>query len=385
MGAPDSNSDKLAAAPGLGQLALFFLKLGTIAFGGPAAHVALMEDELVGRRKWVSAADFLDMLAVSNLIPGPSSTELAIYIGYRLRGLAGLLLAGTCFILPAFAMVLAIAWGYVRYGHVPAAAGLLYGIKPVVIAIVLQALWRLENKAIKTPWLAAIGLCALAAELLGASPVAVLAGSALIAMAVHMATAPRAPADSLPMAALLPMPMAAAVGPWPVLLVFLKLGCVVFGSGYVLVAFLHDDLVAHRHWLTETQLLDAVAVGQVTPGPVFTTATFIGYLIGRGQGAVAATLGIFAPAFVFVAATGPLIRRIRTSRAGAAMLDALNAASLGLMAAVTWSLARAAITDATTLALATASVLLLFLFRLNSAWLIPGGAIAGVMASVFRR
>ena len=377
----NADCDKLGESPGLGRLALFFLKLGTIAFGGPAAHVAMMEDELVGRRKWVPAADFLDMLAVSNLIPGPSSTELAIYIGYRLRGLAGLVLAGTCFIAPAFFMVLAIAWAYVHYGHLPAVAGVLYGIKPVVMAVILQALARLATRAIKAPWLAAVGIGSLAAACLGVSPVAILAVSALIAFIVYRAGTGSSPVSPISALALLP----AAAGPWPLFLVFLKLGCVVFGSGYVLLAFLQADLVVHRHWLTEPQLLDAVAVGQVTPGPVFTTATFIGYLIGGGRGAVLATAGIFAPAFVLVAATGPLIRRVRQSRAGGAVLDALNAASLGLMAAVTWTLARAAITDAITVILALAGVAFLLRFKLNSAWLIAGGAIVGASAMLLRR
>lgn len=371
----------------MSALALFFLKLGTIAFGGPAAHIAMMEEELVARRRWISRPDFLDLLAVSNLIPGPSSTELAIYIGYRLGGLPGLLLAGVCFIAPAFAMVLAIAWGYVHYyGHLPAATRLLYGIKAVVIAIVLQALWRLGKSAIKTQWLAVLAVIALAVSLAGLSPVGVLASAAVIGLMVHWIRDRHLPIGSLPMAAWFPVPIAAASGAraiggaGSIFLVFLKLGCVVFGSGYVLLAFLQSDLVIHRHWLSDRQLLDAVAVGQVTPGPVFTTATFIGYLIGGAKGAAAATIGIFTPAFVLVAATGPLIHRVRRWRAGAAILDALNAASLGLMAAVTWSLGRAAITDLLTATLAAVSLVLLFRFRVNSAWLIVSGAIAGVVA-----
>lgn len=379
----------ITSAPTLRALAFFFLKLGTIAFGGPAAHIAMMEDELVTRRRWLSSDDFLDLLAVSNLIPGPSSTELAIYIGYRLRGLAGLLLAGTCFITPAFAMVLTIAWAYVRYGHLPAVARILYGIKPVVIAIVLQALWRLGRSSLKTHWLAAIGIAATAMSLLGFSPIGVLGGAALLALGIYTIRARIPSIERLPLPIWVPGPLAItagtssmAAGTWSIFLVFLKLGCVVFGSGYVLLAFLQADLVVHRHWLSDQQLLDAVAVGQVTPGPVFTTATFIGYLIGGGGGAIAATLGIFAPAFVLVAATGPLIHRIRKSRAGIAVLDALNAASLGLMTAVTWSLGRAAIIDLLTAGLAAASVLLLLRFRINSTWLIAGGAIAGLAALI---
>jgi len=366
----------------LGRLALLFLKLGTIAFGGPAAHIAMMEDELVRRRRWVRSADFLDLLAVANLLPGPSSTELAIFLGYRLCGVAGLLLAGTCFVLPAFLIVASIAWAYVLYGHLPAATGLLYGVKPVVIAIVLQALWRLGASAFKTRLLGALGLLALAASFSGAPPLPVLAGTAVAAAAVAWMRRPRSAAPDL--GAVVPaLPLAGAAsatagaGLAGIFLVFLKVGAVVFGSGYVLLAFLRADLVVQRHWLTESQLLDAIAVGQVTPGPVFTTATFIGYVLHGLPGAVVATAGIFAPAFLFVAATGPLVRLLRGSSLAGAALDGLNAGSLALMAFVTWQLGRTAIVDRLTLGLAVVSAVLLLRYRLNATWLVLGAGLLG--------
>jgi chromate transporter len=368
------------AKPTLAQLAGFFLKLGTIAFGGPAAHIAMMQDELVKRRGWVTSEDFLDLLAVANLIPGPSSTELAIYIGHRLRGRAGLLIAGACFILPAFAMVLALAHAYKRYGQLPEVGAVLHGVEPVVVAIVVQALWRLGKTAIKTRWLAALGLAAFAVTALGANPVLVLAGTGLIALAAHLYDQPSADRRKTLSLALVPIPLAAwasSASLSAIFLAFLKIGSVVFGSGYVLLAFLQSDMVVHRHWLTEHQLIDAIAVGQVTPGPVFTTATFIGYLIAGNSGAVAATAGIFAPAFFFVAATGPLIRYIRRSNAAAAALNGLNVGSLALMAFVTVQFAKFALVDIPAAMIGVVSAALMLFGQVNSVWLIAGGALAG--------
>lgn len=373
------------AVPSLRELASFFLRLGTIAFGGPAAHIAMMEDELVRRRRWIVPQDFLDLLAVSNLLPGPSSTELAIFVGYRLQGFAGLLLAGACFILPAFLMVSAIAWAYVRYGSLPAATGILYGVKPIVIAIVLQALWRLGKSAVKSPTLAVLGGLALAASFLGASPLTVLFGTAAISAVICWAQERQG--ANKPLASLLPPFLlgagtSAAINLPAIFLAFLKLGSVVFGSGYVLLAFLRADLVTHRHWLTESQLLDSVAVGQVTPGPVFTTATFIGYMLAGPKGAVVATIGIFAPAFVFVAGAGPLVRKLRQARLAGALLDGLNVAALALMAYVTWQLSKTAIVDRPTLFLAVLSAFLLFRFKINSTWLVTGGAVVGLASGL---
>ena len=303
----------IPATKSLWELAALYLKLGTVAFGGPAAHVALMEDEVVRRRGLLSREQFLDLLGASNLLPGPISTELAIYIGYVHAGLLGLLAAGLCFILPAFLMVMGIAWAYVRFGSLPFAAGLLYGVKPVVIAIVLQAIWRLGKTALKTPLLIVVGVVAFALNFSGASPLAVLIGAGAVVVAARwkitqVANKRSEKSQITPLFAAGGVTTAATstVGLWPLFLAFLKLGCVVFGSGYVLLAFLRADLVEQRHWLSEPQLLDPVAVGQITPGPVFTTATFIGYLLAGPAGAIVATIGIFLPAFTLVAATGPL-------------------------------------------------------------------------------
>lgn len=356
------------------------------AFGGPAAHIAMMEDEVVSRRRWLTRAEFLDLLGATHLIPGPNSTELAIHIGHARAGWRGLLVAGLCFILPATLIVAGLASAYVRYGSLPAAAGLLYGVKPVVIAVVVQALWRLGKDAIKSRLLAiVVGLAALA-NILGAGEIAVLAAAgALVALARHGAGSPgmlpglaAAQAGGWMAAGSAAGAGSVGFGLWPLFAFFVKVGSVLFGSGYVLLAFLRSGLVVERGWLTEAQLLDAVAVGQVTPGPVFTTATFVGYLLGGAPGAAVATAGIFLPAFVFVAISGPLIPRMRRSPVAAAVLDGVTAASLALMAVVTVRLGAAALVDAVTVGLALVSAVLLIHWRVNSAWLVAGGAAVGL-------
>ena len=337
-----------ARSEALRELAVLFLRLGTLAMGGPAAHIAMMEDEVVRRRRWMTLERFLDMLGVCNLIPGPNSTEMAIHIGQLRAGFAGLVVAGACFILPAAAIVMAIAWMYVRYGTMPQAFGLLYGIKPVIIAVVLQALWGLGRTAIKSQLLAAIALVSFVAALFDVNDMIVLIGGGVVMMAIRALEdrdAARATLVALPTvvpraSGVKPAAIAAAVVAVPfslttLFLLFLKVGAVLFGSGYVLLAFLRTDLVDSLHWLTQAQLLDAVAVGQVTPGPVFTTATFIGYLLGGFRGAVVATLGIFLPSFFFVSISGPLIPHIRRSPLAGAFLDGVNVGAWALMAAVT--------------------------------------------------
>ena len=365
----------------LRELAALFGRLGATAFGGPAAHVAMMEDEVVRRRGWMTRDRFLDLLGATNLIPGPNSTELAIHIGHARAGWAGLVVAGACFILPAVVIVTAIAWAYVRFGTLPALAGVLYGVKPVIIAVVVQALWGLGRTALKTWWLGALALAALAATLLGVNELAVLGAAGVLAMLTRVRAVPSA-------ASWLPWPLlgtasasATAFGLWPLFVFFLKVGSVLFGSGYVLLAFLRGDLVERLHWLTESQLLDAVAVGQVTPGPVFTTASFIGYLLGGPGAAALATVGIFLPAFVFVALSGPLIPRLRASPAAGAVLDGVNVASLALMAGVTFQLGRAALVDLPTTIIAALGAIVLIRYKPNSAWLVLGGALAGVALS----
>jgi chromate transporter len=367
----------------LREVGWVFLKLGLTAFGGPAAHIALMEHEVVARRQWISRAEFLDLLSASNLIPGPNSTELAIHLGHRRAGWPGLVLAGGAFILPAFLIVLTIAAVYVAFGKLAAVTGLLYGVKPVVIAVIVQALWRLAKDALKSGALALLGAAALLLSFAGVNELAVLFGVGLFAML--SSARPPAGGRAHLLSAALPMGGATAVaapfGLAPLFLFFLKVGAVLFGSGYVLVAFLRADLVERWHWLTEAQLLDAVAVGQVTPGPVFTTATFIGYILAGSRGAVLATVGIFLPAFVFVALSGPLIPRLRRSPLAGAFLDGVNVASLALMIFVTWQLGRAALVDWLTISLALASAWLLLRWRVNSAWLVLGGAAAGLLAA----
>lgn len=376
------------------ELALIFLRLGTVAFGGPAAHLAMMRQEFVERRAWLTEAEFLDLVGASNLIPGPGSTEVAIFIGLRRAGWVGLLLAGLCFILPAALIVTAIAWAYVRFGHLPQAAGILYAIKPVIIAVVAQALWMLGRAALKTRLLAMVGAGALALCFLGVPPLALLFGTgALLGMRGWLVDEPTRSikpllALAIVVAVLLGLPLLFTALQPPesstvrlpgLFLVFAKIGSVVFGSGYVLLAFLRADLVTRLHWLTSAQLLDAVAVGQFTPGPVFTTATFIGYVVAGSSGALVATLGIFLPAFALVALSGPLIPRIRRSPTAGAFLDGVNVAALALMAFVTWQLAHAALVDGLTVGLAVISAILLFRWRVNSAWLVLGGAVTGLL------
>jgi chromate transporter len=370
----------------LRRLAAVFLRLGATSFGGPAAHVALMEDELVRRRGWLTHAEFLDLVGAANLIPGPNSTEVAIHVGGRVAGWRGLVVAGACFILPAALIVWLLAWAYVAFGRLPPVAGVLYGVKPVVIAVVAQALWRLGSTALRTPLLWAAALVSAALVALGVHELAILFGAGLAVPVMRgLAARPGRPAAPLVLLAAPALPAAgAAAGAAPVglgslFLVFLKVGSVLFGSGYVLLAFLRADLVERLGWLTEGQLLDAVAVGQVTPGPLFTTATFVGYLLAGTPGAAVATLGIFLPAFVFVAASVPLLPRLRRSPAAGAFLDGVNAASLALMAAVAVQLGRSAVADGLTAGLAVGAGLLLVGLRVNATWVVLGGAAAGLV------
>jgi chromate transporter len=377
-------TDGKPARRGLVELARVFLKLGLVGFGGPAAHIAMMEEEVVRRRGWLSRERFLDLVGATNLIPGPNSTEMAIHVGHLRAGWAGLVVAGACFIAPAFLIVLGCAWAYVRFGALPAASGLLYGIKPVIIAVVLQALWGLGRTATRTRGIAAVGLAALVAVGAGVHELLVLLVAGVVLAAWRWAGEAQV-ARTLPgVMPLLPLLAgagglgAAPFGLAPLFLFFLKVGSVLFGSGYVLLAFLRADLVERWGWLSEAQLLDAVAVGQLTPGPVFTTATFIGYVLAGVPGAIVATLGIFLPAFVFVAVSGPLVPRLRRSPVAGAFLDGVSVASIALMALVTLQLARAAIVDLETLLLSLVSALLLVRFRVNSAWLVLGGALVGL-------
>jgi chromate transporter len=370
------------------EVSALFLRLGATAFGGPAAHIAMMRQELVARRQWLSDQQFLDLLGATNLIPGPNSTEMAIHIGLLRAGWRGLVAAGLCFILPAMLIVLALAWAYVEYGTRPAATWLLYGVKPVIIAVVFQALYGLMRSAIKTPFLAFAGVAVFALYLLGGNEIALLFGAGAVVVAVEngrrFIRRPHSAALLAPFAlgglplALASSGTAASYSLLTLFLTFLKIGSVLYGSGYVLLAFLRNDFVVRLGWLTDEQLLDAVSIGQLTPGPVFTTATFIGYTIGGVEGALLATLGIFLPSFFFVAAIRPLIPKLRASPWTASLLDGVNVAAIGLMAAVTWTLARDAIIDALTAALALLAAVLLIRYRVNSAWLVLAAGAIGV-------
>jgi len=373
----------------LAKIALVFLKLGTIAFGGPAAHLAMMEEEFVRRRQWMTHAEFLDRLATANLIPGPSSTEVAIFVGQLKRGWRGLIVAGCCFIIPAAVIVSAIAWAYVRFGALPRMEGVLSAIKPAVVATVVQALGKLGRTAMPTALLAVVAVFAAGLSFVGVSPVLVLASAGLLSATASvmknrlLGTSIGFPElFRLPKVAAAAMAAAATGAAFPVglarlFLSFLKIGSVVFGSGYVLLAFLQAEFVERLHWLTDKQLIDAVAVGQFTPGPVFTTATFIGYIVAGWAGAVVATAGVFLPGFVLVAVSGPLIPRLRRSAVAAAALDGVVAGSLALIAIVAWQLARASIVDPASLIIFLVSLIALLRFRINSAWLVAAAAVAG--------
>ncbi len=410
----DTQEQQPASLPDgtLREVAAVFLRLGCTAFGGPAAHVAMMRQEMVERRRWLPDQEFLDLFGAANLIPGPSSTELAILLGYRRAGWRALILAGVLFILPAMLLVYAFAWAYVRYGTLPAAQHLLYGIKPVIIAIIALALWGLRRTALKGPVHIVAAALALGLLLLGISPLPLLFGGGLILLAwsggSRLRNRTRPSMQSLlPPAALLlsarhtltrvpgtVRPSMAAVtagvamvaagtaavrySPLTLFLTFLKIGSIIYGSGYVLLAFLRDDFVTRLHWLTNQQLIDAVAVGQFTPGPVFTTATFIGYLTGGWGGGLIATLGIFLPSFFFCAIILRLVPLTKRWPAVRIALDGINAAAVGLMAAVTLQLGRAAIIDVPTALIAGVAIVLLVRFKWNSAWFVVAGALSGL-------
>ena len=365
----------------LRDLALLITKLGFVAFGGPAAHIAMMRAEIVRRRRWMGEQEFLDLMGASNLIPGPNSTELAIHIGRVRAGWRGLLIAGTCFILPAFLMVLALAVLYVRYGSTPQAQGLLYGITPLVVAIVAHALWGFLRQTVKGPFLAAVGIGTLVLYFVGVGELLLLFGSALLVLAVRFVRTRRGEHVAFLSPLGFPLGLLAApaslAGTLGIFFSFLKIGSVLFGSGYVLLAFLRSEFV-DPGLLTNQQLLDAVALGQVTPGPVFTTATFTGYVLAGVPGAVLATVGIFLPGFVFVALTGPIIPRLRDSPVLAGLLDGANVASLALMAGVTWQLGRASLVEPVPALIALAALVVLFATEVNPAWLVLGGGSLGI-------
>ncbi|HKM80781.1 MAG TPA: chromate efflux transporter [Candidatus Acidoferrum sp.] len=362
------------------EIAREFLRLGFVAYGGPAAHIAMMEERFVRQRGWVTRERFVDLVGAVNLLPGPSSTELAIYLGEIRGGVPGLITAGVCFILPAAVLVVALAWTYVRFGAVPQVAGLLFGIKPVVVALIAQAIWNLGRTALKSTALAILAICVVALAAWGIPVLVLLIGAGILWMIIgagrSLAKTRAAIAGMIGTGA---AGAGGAVGALPVFLYFLKIGAVLFGSDYVLLAVLRADLVAKLHWLSDAQLLDAIAVSQATPGPFFTVATFIGYILAGWRGAALATLGMFLPAFVYVGVTATFLPKLRKSPVASAFLDGVNAAAVALMAFVGWQFARASLVNVPAIVLALASAVLVFRYKVNSAWLVLGGALAGIV------
>ncbi len=388
----------------LGELAKLFFKLGVIGFGGPAAHIAMMEDEVVKRRQWLTRSHFLDLIGATNLIPGPNSTEMAIHVGYTYGGWPGLIIAGVCFILPAVLITASFAWIYVEFGTLPQVAPLIYGIKPAVLAVILGAVWRLGKKAVKSSKLLIIGLGVAVLVFFGQNEViALLLGGSLGMIWLRLSDKGNPPPEETAaiMAAGLTTSVAlkataatgatvASVPLWQLGWFFLKVGSVLFGSGYVLVAFLEGGLVREHGWLTKAQLLDAIAIGQFTPGPVLSTSTFIGYLIAGFPGAVVATIAIFLPSFLFVVLLNPLVPRLRASKWASAFLDAVNVSSVALMGVVTLNLSQTTLIkpagafsiDWLTALIATSAAVLAIRFQINAAWLVLGGALIGWLFSV---
>jgi chromate transporter len=372
---------------------LVSIKLGFTAFGGPAAHIAMLHEEVVARRRWMTNQHFLDLLGATNLLPGPNSTEMVIHAGYEQSRFKGMLISGLCFILPASTITLAIAWLYSQYGSTPAGNWLLYGVKPVVIAVIASAIWTLARTAVQSPWLLVLGAAVTGLALAGISELALLFGAGLLAMAAtnraligrrlvgSLALLPGGVASLTPTAALVAAAAPEPYSAWRLFLLFLRIGATLYGSGYVLIAFIQADLVDRLGWLTDEQLIDAVAVGQFTPGPVSSTATFVGYLVGGWWGAVLATVGIFLPAFIVVAIANPLLPKLRRSPWASGFLDGVNVAAIGLMAAVTWTLGQASIFNPVTVALTAGSLIAIVVLRINSAWLILGGAAIGVLVN----
>jgi len=386
----EKQEELLSPKPELWELALVFAKLGTIAFGGPAAHIAQIEQEVVQRRQWMSREKLLDLLGITNLIPGPNSTELTIHIGLEQRGWQGAIVAGASFIVPAMLLVWGLAIVYVQYQTVPTVGWLLYGVKPVIIAIIAQALWKLGKSALKNPITWVAGVLVLALYFFKINEVALMLGAGIVVSLVRNLTAKShqtLPSILIPFS-FLPstLPLGAiAVEAIPktwtaVFFSFLKIGSVLYGGGYVLLAFVQQEFVDRTQWLTSSQLLDAVAIGQFTPGPLFTTATFIGYLVAGNMGAIAGTIGIFLPAFVLVPLVNPFVSQLRKSSWTSGFLDGVNAASIGLMAAVAWQLGQSTLIDIWTVIVAAISLGILLKFpKINSAWLVIAGAAIGYL------
>ena len=371
----------------LREVALLFLKLGAFSFGGPAVYIALMHRETVNRRGWIDEQRFLDLVGATNLIPGPNATEMASHLGLIRAGWLGLIAGGVLFILPGMAATLLVAWAYVTYGSIPEVGWVLYGVKPVVIGIVVEAQWSLGRKAVKGPTTAVVGIGVVALYLLGFNEIALLFGGAAVVLLVYSGRRflKQGLAAVAPIPLLFKIPLtvfSTGVVPFSqttLFLSFLKIGSVLFGSGYVLLAFLRSEFVERLGWLTNQQVLDAIVAGQITPGPVFSSATFVGYMVGGWPSALLATLGIFLPSFLFVGLLSRILPFVRKSPWAGIFLDGVNVASLGLMAGVTVQLGQTAIVDVYTIVLLLATLFVIFRLKVNSVWLIPGGALLGAI------
>ena len=381
-------ADGDSGPPSLRQLTLLFLKLGSVAFGGPASHIAMMEEEVVARRKWLSRQQFLDLIGATNLIPGPNSTEMAIHVGYIVRGWRGLLLAGVSFILPAALITVGYAWTYVTYGALPQVQPWLIGIPPAVIAIIASAVLRLGRASINNRDLLVLALAIVVAVQLGVGEIIALLVGGLVGMIWLRCADKLKSRSSLVILALIGAlstitvhgadgSSRAAASLWSLALYFIQIGSVLFGSGYVLFAFLEGGLVSHHGWISQQQLVDAVAAGQITPGPVLSTATFIGYIIHGWSGALVATVSIFLPSFIFVLLLNPVIPRIRESAWTAAFLDAVNACAIALMSTVAIELARTNLHTWQSRIIVLTALILAFKFKANAIVLILGSATAG--------
>lgn len=366
------------------ELAKLFLKLGIIGFGGPAVHIAMMQDEVVTKRKWLSEQHFLDLIGATNLIPGPNSTEMAIHIGHERAGWKGLVVAGFCFIFPAVLITGCIAWLYKKYGQLPAMQPFIYGIKPAIIAIILIAIFPLAKKSLKTIELVLIGLISLTLAILNYNQIYILFGSGILALIISSIRN-----NTINTTNFIPITLiqfskstVASTTNLNLFLVFLKIGAILYGSGYVLFAFLDAELVS-KGLLSRTTLIDAIAVGQFTPGPIFSSVTFIGYQINGLSGAIVATIGIFLPSFLFIALLNPLVKKMRNSKTFSIFLDAVNVASVAVIIAICFQMASDVITDWRTVLIATISILIAFKYKkTNSVFIVLGGSLLGYILTL---
>ena len=370
----------------LKEVALLFLRIGATSFGGPAAYIAIMQRETVRNRRWLNEQEFLDMIGATNLIPGPNATEMAMYLGLVRAGWLGYTAAGLLFILPAILATLALAWVYVSYSSLPQVGWVLYGVKPIVIAIVVQSLWDLGRKAVKGWLTAVVGSGVIIFYLVGLNEIALLfAGAALVLLFQGGRRLLKASPSAMLLAPLLKLPLAVlSAGAVPfsqmtLFLTFLKISSVLYGGAYVLLAFFNSEFVVRLGWLTHQQLLDAIAVGQITPGPFASSSAFVGYLMGGLPSALLATLAFYLPSFFFTALVSRILPWLRKSWWSGAFLDGVNVAALGLMVGVTWQLGRAGVVDWFTILLTVIALFLVFRSRINSAWLILGSALLGVV------